>query len=69
MLSQELLKELREIAREDFNEELDDKELFEFGENLLSYFELLAKIYVRENLKDHRKVEDEIKFDSLAKEL
>jgi hypothetical protein len=69
MLSQELLKELREIVREDLGKELSDGELFEFGENLLSYFELLAKIYVRENLKDHRKVEDEIKFDSLAKGL
>jgi hypothetical protein len=69
MLSQELLEELREIVREDLGKELDDKDLFEFGENLLSYFELLAKIYVRENLKDHRKVEDEIKFDSLAKGL
>ena len=69
MLSQELLKELREIVRKDFGRELDDKELFEIGENLLSYFELLAKIYTRENLKDHRKVEDEIKFDSLAKGL
>jgi hypothetical protein len=67
MLSQELLKELREIVREDLGKELDDKELFEFGENLLSYFELLAKIYARESLENHRKVEDEIKFDSLAK--
>jgi hypothetical protein len=69
MLSQELLKELREIVKEELGKELSDGELFEFGENLLSYFELLAKIYVRENLKDHRKVEDEIKFDSLAKGL
>ncbi|RSN76242.1 hypothetical protein D6D85_04635 [Candidatus Methanodesulfokora washburnensis] len=69
MLSQELLEELREIVREDLGKELSDKELFEFGENLLSYFELLAKIYARENLKDLRKVEEEIKFDSLAKGL
>jgi hypothetical protein len=69
MLSQELLEELREIVREDLGKELGDEELFEFGENLLSYFELLAKIYARENLEDHRKVEDETKFDSLAKRL
>ncbi|WP_125670865.1 hypothetical protein [Candidatus Methanodesulfokora washburnensis] len=68
-MSQELLEELREIVREDLGKELSDKELFEFGENLLSYFELLAKIYARENLKDLRKVEEEIKFDSLAKGL
>jgi hypothetical protein len=48
MLSQEMLKELKEIIEEDFGENLCDKELFEFGSNLLSYFELLAKIYSRE---------------------
>jgi hypothetical protein len=48
MLKQELLNELREIVKDDFGENLSDKELFEFGSNLLSYFELLAKIYFRE---------------------
>jgi signal transduction histidine kinase len=68
MLSQELLKELRKIVREDFGEELDDGELFEFGENLLSYFELLAKISSREYLEeDSQKLKDRIEFDSLAK--
>jgi hypothetical protein len=66
MLSQELLKELREIVREEFGKELDDKELFEFGENLLSYFELLAKIYVRKDL-DSEKLKDKVGFDSLEK--
>jgi hypothetical protein len=68
MLSRELLKELRDIVREDFKKELDDEELFEFGENLLSYFELLAKISSREYLEeDGQKLEDRIEFDSLAK--
>jgi hypothetical protein len=48
MLKQELLNELREIVKEDFNKNLGDEELFEFGNTLLSYFELLAKIYFRE---------------------
>jgi hypothetical protein len=48
MLKQELLNELREIVKEDFNENLNDEELFEFGNTLLSYFELLTKIYFRE---------------------
>jgi hypothetical protein len=48
MLSQEMLKELKEIIEEDFGENLCDEELFEFGNNLLSYFDLLAKIYFRE---------------------
>jgi hypothetical protein len=67
MLSQELLKELREIVREDFNEELNDRELFEFGENLLSYFELLAKIYVRNHIGDDQKLKDRVEFDPLSK--
>jgi hypothetical protein len=67
MLSQELLKELREIVREEFDEELDDKDLFEFGENLLFYFELLTKIYVRGHLEDNQKLEDKVEFDSLIK--
>jgi hypothetical protein len=48
MLKKELLNELREIINEEFNENLNERELFEFGSNLLSYFELLAKIYFRE---------------------
>jgi hypothetical protein len=48
MLSQEMLKELKEIIEEDFGENLSEEELFEFGSNLLFYFELLAKIYFRE---------------------
>jgi hypothetical protein len=52
MLKQELLNELREIVKEDFGKSLNDKELFEFGNNLLSYFELLAKIHMRSSLED-----------------
>jgi hypothetical protein len=48
MLKKELLNELREIVKEDFGKNLNDEELLEFGNNLLSYFELLAKIYFRE---------------------
>jgi hypothetical protein len=48
MLKKELLNELREIVKEDFGKNLNDEELFEFGNNLLFYFELLAKIYFRE---------------------
>jgi hypothetical protein len=34
MLSRELLKELKKIVEEDLGQDLDDKELFEFGNNL-----------------------------------
>jgi len=69
MLSQELIKELREIVKEEIGKELDDKDLFEFGENLLSFFELLAKIYTRGDLDDNQKIEDKVEFDSLVKQL
>jgi hypothetical protein len=65
MLSQEMLKELKEIIGEDFGENLSDKELFEFGSNLLSYFELLAKIYFREkklNEEDFIKMPQNLTF-------
>jgi hypothetical protein len=55
MLKKELLNELREIIKEEFNENLNEKELFEFGSNLLSYFELLAKIYFREKKSNEEK--------------
>jgi|GEM_PF-3927662 len=48
MLTQELLNKLKEIVKEDFGKNLNDEELFEFENNLLSYFELLAKIHTRE---------------------
>jgi hypothetical protein len=57
MLKQELLNELREIVKEDFGKSLNDEELFEFGNTLLSYFELLAKIYFREkNLNEENSI-------------
>jgi hypothetical protein len=67
MLNRELLEELREIVREDLGKEVSDEELFEFGENLLSYFELLAKIYVRNHLGDDQKLKDRVEFDPLSK--
>ncbi len=50
-ISQELLNELKDILKEDFGEELNPKELFEVGNGLVLYFDLLAKIYSRIRLK------------------
>ncbi len=63
MLSKEMLNELREILKEDYGKSLDDKELFEFGNNLIAYFELLAKIYCKNQIEK----ENENKFDSFSK--
>ncbi len=46
-LSQERLDELEDILREDFGKELSPEELFETGNSLVLYFEILAKINFR----------------------
>ena len=65
MLKKERLEELREIIKEDFGKNLNDRELFEFGSCLLSYFELLARINFQDQLSNSKKknVKMEIKFD------
>lgn len=50
-VSQELLDELKVILKEDFGEELSQKELFEVGNSLVSYFDILARIYSRNKIK------------------
>jgi hypothetical protein len=44
MLSKELIKELMDILKEDFNLRLTEKEVVEVGNVLVNYFDLLAKI-------------------------
>jgi len=65
MLKKERLEELREIIKEDFGKNLNDRELFEFGRCLLSYFELLARINFQDQLSNSKKKTPkmEIKFD------
>ena len=65
MLKKERLEELKEIIKEDFGKNLNDRELFEFGSRLLSYFELLARINFQDQLSNSKKkaVKMEIKFD------
>lgn len=50
-ISQELLNELKDILREDYGKELSQKELFEVGNSLVLYFDLLARIHSRNKLK------------------
>ncbi len=50
-ISQELLNELKDILREDYGKELSPKELFEVGNSLVLYFDLLARIHSRNKLK------------------
>ncbi len=57
MLKKERLEELREIVKEDFGKNLNDRELFEFGSCLLSYFELLARINFQDQLSNSKKTD------------
>ncbi len=51
LISQELLNELKDILREDYGKELSQKELFEVGNSLVLYFDLLTRIHSRNKLK------------------
>jgi hypothetical protein len=44
LLSKKQLNELNDILMEDYGKKLSQKQLFEVGTTLISYFELLAKI-------------------------
>lgn len=54
-LNQKLLNELKDILREDFGKELNEKELFEIGNSLVLYFDLLAKINFRNQMENKPK--------------
>ena len=45
MISQNLLDELRIIIKEDYRKDLEMKEIAQIANNLVDYFNLLAKIY------------------------
>ena len=51
-LNKKQLNELDIILREDYGKKLSQSDLFEFGNSLISYFELLGKIYLRNRIKD-----------------
>jgi len=60
LLSKKQLNELNDILMEDYGKKLSQKQLFEVGTALISYFELLAKIYQRNKSKG-RYYEEHIK--------
>jgi len=51
LLSKKQLDELNDILIEDYGKKLSQKQLFGVGTTLISYFELLAKIYQRNKAK------------------
>jgi hypothetical protein len=48
LLSKKQLNELNDILMEDYGKKLSQKQLFEVGTTLISYFEILAKIDYKE---------------------
>ena len=65
MLNQRQLNELHDILRDNYDEKLSRKEVFEVGTTLVTYFELLARIHYREKPKEEHKP----KVDSSTKPL
>jgi hypothetical protein len=53
MVSQQIVEELKTIIKEDYGKDLETKEVAQIAENLVNYFDLLAKIYHREKVKDN----------------
>lgn len=62
MVSQQLLLELKEIIRVECGRDLSMEEVSEIGNGLVGYYDLLAKIYHKNNLAN----EDENEVLSIA---
>lgn len=52
MVSQQLLEELQQIISEEYGQDLKIEEVSQIGNNLVGYFDLLAKIYHENNLNN-----------------
>ena len=57
MVSQQLIKELKIIIKEDYGKDLEIKEVSQIVNNLVDYFDPLAKIHHREE-KPKNKYDD-----------
>ncbi|MGB9726693.1 MAG: hypothetical protein ACPLXB_01190 [Minisyncoccia bacterium] len=54
MVSQQLVEELKTIIKEDYGKDLEIKEIAQIANNLVGYFNLLAKIHLREKESENR---------------
>ncbi len=57
MVSQQLIEELKIIIKEDYGKDLEIKEVSQIANNLVGYFNLLAKIY--HQMKTHNNEDNE----------
>ena len=58
MLREETVKELKEILKEDYGQDLSMKEAAEAADILVRFFDLLAKTYYQTMIKESIKVKD-----------
>ena len=49
MISQQLLNELKEIIKEEYDRDLNMQEISQIGNGLMGYFDLLAKMHHENN--------------------
>lgn len=49
MVSQQLLKELQEIIKEEYGQDLEMEKISQIGNGLVGYFDLLAKMHHKDN--------------------
>jgi hypothetical protein len=52
MISQQLLNELKGIVKENYGKDLETREITQIADNLVGYFDLLAKIYHQKKVKN-----------------
>lgn len=51
MFSQQLLQELQQIIKEEYGQDLEIEKVSQISDNLIGYFDLLAKIHHENNKK------------------
>ncbi len=57
MVSQKLLNELKDIIREEYGQDLEMEKVFQIGNGLVGYFDLLAKMHHENNQNNENKYE------------
>lgn len=59
-MSEKIVHELKQILEEEYGQDVDLKEASEIAYNLVNYFNLLAKIYHREEILKNKYENNEI---------
>ena len=63
MVSQQLITELQGIIREEYGQDLEMKEVSMLANDLVGYFNLMAKIYHKEKEPESRDLPDQPDVD------